>query len=361
VTTAGRLSGKRVLLTGASSGIGLEAARLFAADGARLALLARGREALQEAAGEARPDTVVLPVDLADRGAVDEAVEAAVTRLGGLDILVSNAAAGAFGHLLEVDPDDFDRAVDITFRGAVNVVRAALPHLRHSRGTVIATGSVLSRVPMGGWSSYVAAKHALRGFLNTISIEEREQRTGVRVAMVQPGVVDTPFWAYASSATGRKPRVLPEAYAAGLVARALVESAVKPKPEVLLGGATLLLDRTYFLGRGVTERVLVVFDRWVRSGGEKAPRPGSLWQPTGRAQVGAGVPGRDSILAQAQAGASARPHRPAFVQLLRQMGTAARKAIALRAVLRRPVPEEPQPSEPSNAARAAEPREPAST
>jgi NAD(P)-dependent dehydrogenase (short-subunit alcohol dehydrogenase family) len=361
VTTPGRLSGKRVLLTGASSGIGLEAARLFAADGARLALLARGREALEESARETRPDSVVLPVDLADRGAVEAAVEAAVARLGGLDIVVSNAAAGAFGHLLEVDPDDFDRAVDITFRGAVNVVRAALPHLRDSQGTIIATGSVLSRVPMGGWSSYVAAKHALRGFLNTISIEEREQRTGVRVAMVQPGVVDTPFWAYASSATGRKPRVLPEAYAAGVVARALVESAVKPKPEVLLGGATLLLDRTFALRRRVAERMLVVADRWIRSGGEKAPGPGSLWEPTGRAQVGASVRGRDSILAPAQVGRGARPDSPVLVRLLRQIGTTARKGITLRHILRRPVPEQHRPGAPADEGRAAAPRESAST
>jgi NAD(P)-dependent dehydrogenase (short-subunit alcohol dehydrogenase family) len=360
VTTPGRLSGKRVLLTGASSGIGLEAARLFAADGARLALLARGREALEESARETRLDSVVLPVDLADRGAVEAAVEAAVARLGGLDIVVTNAAAGAFGHLLEVDPDDFDRAVDITFRGAVNVVRAALPHLRDSQGTIIATGSVLSRVPMGGWSSYVAAKHALRGFLNTISIEEREQRTGVRVAMVQPGVVDTPFWAYASSATGRKPRVLPEAYAAGVVARALVESAVKPKPEVLLGGATLLLDRTFALRRRVAERMLVVADRWIRSGGEKASGPGSLWEPTGRAQVGASVRGRDSILAPAQAGRGARPDSPVLVRLLRQMGTTARKGVALRHILRRPVPEQ-HPGAPGDEGRAPAPREPAST
>jgi NAD(P)-dependent dehydrogenase (short-subunit alcohol dehydrogenase family) len=359
--TAGRLSGKRVLLTGASSGIGLEAARLFAADGARLALLARGREALEESARKTGPDTVVLPVDLADRGAVEEAVEAAVARLGGLDIVVSNAAAGAFGHLLEVDPDDFDRAVDITFRGAVNVVRAALPHLRDSRGTIVATGSVLSRVPMGAWSSYVAAKHALRGFLNTISIEEREQRTGVRVAMVQPGVVDTPFWAYATSATRRKPRVVPQAYAAGVVARALVESAVKPKPEVLLGGATLLLDSTFALRRRVAERMLVVADRWVRSGGEKAPRPGSLWEPTGRAQVGAGVRGRDSILAAAQVGRRARPDSPVLLRLLRQLGTAAREAATLRDVLQRPVPEERRRSAACDEGRAAAPREPTAT
>ena len=101
---------------------------------------------------------------------------------------------------LEVHPDDFDRTVAVTFTGAVNVIRAALPHLRASRGAVVATGSLMARVPLPTWSSYSAAKHALRGFLNSLAIEEREQRTGVRVAMVHPGPIDTPLFAQASSA-----------------------------------------------------------------------------------------------------------------------------------------------------------------
>lgn len=361
MTMAGRLDGKRVLITGASSGIGLEAARLFAGEGARLALLARGRGALEQSAREMGIQAVVLPVDVTDRKAVEDAVREAVARLGGLDIVVTNAAVGAFGHFLEVDPDEFDRVVDITFRGAVNVVRAVLPHLRDSHGTIVATASVLSRVPMPTWSSYSAAKHALRGFLNSLRVEEREQRTGVRIAMVHPGVVDTPFWAYASSATGRKPRVPPYAYSAGVVARALVESAVKPRPEVVLGGGTVLLDRTFAMGRGVAERLLVVFDRWLRSGGEQAPHPGSLWQPTERPQVGAGVPARESVFAPAQLGAGMHPNAAAAIPLLAQARAAARKAVELRHVLRRPVPERRQSSEGAASGRTPRPREPAST
>jgi NAD(P)-dependent dehydrogenase (short-subunit alcohol dehydrogenase family) len=113
-------------------------------------------------------------------------VSAAVERLGGLDVLVSNAAAGAFGHMLEVDADDFDRAVDVTFGGTVNVIRAALPHLRASCGVIVAAVSLLNRVPMPSWTAYAAAKHALRGFLNSLRVEGREQRSGARIAMVHP-------------------------------------------------------------------------------------------------------------------------------------------------------------------------------
>lgn len=357
MTPRGRLDGKRVLITGASSGIGLEAARLFAAEGARLALLARGKDALEQAARELQLDAVVLPVDLTDRAAVEEAVKRAVAWLGGLDVVVSNAAAGAFGHFLESEPDDFDRAMDITFGGAVNAIRATLPHLRASRGVIVATLSLLSRVPMPSWSSYVAAKHALRGFLNSLRIEEHEQRSGVRISMVHPGIVDTPFWSYALSATGRKPRVVPDAYAAHVVAAALVQSAVRPRREVLLGGGTLAFDRTFLLARGAAERMLVVFDRWLHSGERRAAHPGALWQATERPQLGAGIPARDSVLTLSGQRGTRRRLRAA-VRLVRHLRTSARKAVELRPALGRPLRERRRSA---RAGKAAAPYESAST
>src|SRR5215210_7752326 len=172
-----RLQGKRILITGASSGVGLAAVERFAREGADLALVARGAEALEQAASLAREHGVaahVVPADLADRAAAEAAVDGAIAALGGLDAVVSNAAAVAFGHVLEVDGDDFDRTVAITFTGAVNVIRAALPALRHARGVVVATSSIMSRMPLPAFSSYAASKHALRGFLATLQVEEKE-------------------------------------------------------------------------------------------------------------------------------------------------------------------------------------------
>ncbi|HLM08301.1 MAG TPA: SDR family NAD(P)-dependent oxidoreductase [Thermoleophilaceae bacterium] len=357
MTAPRRLPGKRVLITGASSGIGMEAARLFAAEGARLALLARGEEALEQAARELQRDAVVLPADLTDRAGVESAIEHAVAELGGLDVLVSNAAAGAFGHFLELDADDFDRVLAITFGGAVNVIRAALPHLRASRGVIVATLSLLSRTPMPSWSSYVAAKHALRGFLNSLRIEEQEQRTGVRVAMVHPGIVDTPFWSYASSATGRKPRVVPDAYAAGAIAAALVDAAVRPRREFLVGGGTRAFDQTFVFARGAAERMLVVFDRWLHSGDQRAVYPGSLWHPTECPQVEAGIPSRESVLASS--GGDGAPRRVrATVRLARHLGASARKAFELQPALSRPLRERQRSV---RAGKARAPHEPAST
>ena len=132
----------------------------------------------------------VFAVDVSDREAVEVAVAGATEgRRPGRGRVERRAVA--FGHFLEVEPEDFDRTVEITFTGAVNVIRAALPALRSSCGTVVAVSSMMARVPLPAFSSYTAAKHALRGFLNTLQVEEREQHTGVPVAMVSPGRRDT--------------------------------------------------------------------------------------------------------------------------------------------------------------------------
>ena len=126
------LQGMRILLTGASSGVGLAAVERFAREGAELVLMARGASALEEAARLARSHGATaysVPVDVSDGVATEAAVERALELLGGLDAVVTNAGAVVFGHFLEVEAEDFDRTIAVTFTGAVNVIRAALPAL----------------------------------------------------------------------------------------------------------------------------------------------------------------------------------------------------------------------------------------
>jgi NAD(P)-dependent dehydrogenase (short-subunit alcohol dehydrogenase family) len=136
--------------------------------------------------------------DLADRTATTAAVERAAAALGGLDVVISNAGALSFGHFVEIDP----------------------------------------RLPLPAFSPYAAAKHALRGFLATLAIEEREQGTGVRVAMVSPGPVATPVYRRATSATGHRPGALPAGHSPDVVAAALVRAVVHPRHHRLVGVVT---------------------------------------------------------------------------------------------------------------------------
>jgi NAD(P)-dependent dehydrogenase (short-subunit alcohol dehydrogenase family) len=292
-----RLKGMRILVTGASSGVGLAAVERFAREGAVMALLARGAEALEEAAGRARAlgaTAHTFPVDVSDRQAVESAVASAVEALSGVDAVVTNAGAVVFGHFLEVDPEDFDRAVEVTFTGAVNVIRAALPALRASCGTVVAVSSMMAQLPLPAFSSYTAAKHALRGFLNTLQVEEREQRTGVRIAMVSPGPIDTPIYGRATSATGRQPAKLFDAYDPDEVAKGIVRALVKPRNDRIIGGESKLMTALYRTARPLGEVALVFVDRWYRTGGDPAVAPGSLWSANDRARTGDGHPARRS-------------------------------------------------------------------
>jgi NAD(P)-dependent dehydrogenase (short-subunit alcohol dehydrogenase family) len=322
-----RLEGRRILITGASSGVGIAAVERFAQEGAALALVARGEDALREAAAVAREHGAVahiFPADLTDREGTTAAVQAAAAALGGLDVVVSNAGALAFGHLLEVDGEDFDRALAVTFTGAVNVIRAALPELRASRGLIVATSSIMARVPMPAFSGYTAAKHALRGFLNTLRIEEREQRSGVRVAMVSPGPIDTPIYERATSGTGRRPAILPDAYSPETVAAALVEATVAPRHDRIVGGVSKLVDRLYRHARPVGELVLLLVDRWFRTGTLPSDTPGALWEPTQAPKASGGMPSRES---------------GDLVSLARHLAGGAARAIRTAPGLLRPVPE----------------------
>jgi len=322
------MDGKRILLTGASSGVGLATTERLARGGASLVLVARGAAALEEAAERARALGAVahaLPADLADREAATAVVEQAIELLGGLDVVVSNAGAVVFGHFLEVDPEDFDRTVDVTFGGAVNLIRAALPELRASRGTLIAVSSMMARLPLPAFSSYTASKHALRGFLNTLAVEEREQGTGVRIAMIEPGPLDTPIYGRATSATGRSPARLFDAYHPDEIAKAVERALDRPRREHVVGGESKLMTLLYENVRPVGELALLFVDRWYRLGGEPTSGPGSLWEGNDRARIGDGHPARRS---------------GDVVSFARNMLRAGQRAVALGPALLRPVPEE---------------------
>jgi len=290
------LTGSRVLLTGASSGVGAAAARAFAAAGADVALLARNPDGLEKVAAVVRGHgarALVLPVDVVDRPAVEAAVARVEAEWGGLDVCVSNAAAMVFGPFNQVEPEDFDRTVAVTFLGAVNVVRAALPLLERSGGNVVVVGSVNARAPLPTFSAYAAAKHALRGWIGTMRIELSVQRSPVRISMLNPGAIDTPIWRNATSATGRMPRCPPEGYTPGTIAAGVVDLARTPRNEVTIGLEGKLFQ---FLWRvpPFSTIVLKLVYRYYMSGREQARfRP--LWEPSGDGSLDGPALGRPSL------------------------------------------------------------------
>ncbi len=290
------LAGARILLTGASSGVGAAAARAFAQAGADVALLARNAPGLERMADVVRGHgarALVLPADVADRAAVDAAVARVVAEWGGIDVAVSNAAAMVFGPFDQVAPEDFDRTVQVTFLGAVNVIRAALPALEASGGDLVVVGSVNSRAPLPTFSAYAAAKHALRGFLGTLRVELAVRGSRVRVSLLNPGAIDTPIWRNATSATGFLPRSPPEGYKPETIAAGVVDLARRPRNEVTIGLEGKLFQVLWRLPP-VAPVVLALVHRYYMSGRKPAVRR-PLWEPTGDGSFDGPALGRPSL------------------------------------------------------------------
>ena len=185
------MQGKVAVITGASRGIGAAAARVFAAAGAQVALLARSTGAVEGLAAEIGPQALALGCDVADAQAVQAAVDAVVARWGRLDVLINNAGViDPIARLTEADAAQWGQAIDINLKGVFHGIRAALPVMRaQGGGTVITVSSGAATNPLEGWSSYCASKAGALMLTRALHLEEGGH--GIRALGLSPGTVAT--------------------------------------------------------------------------------------------------------------------------------------------------------------------------
>jgi len=295
---SGRLDGGRVVVTGASSGIGLATSRRLARAGARLVLMARAADGLAAAAAAALAEgstAHVVAVDVTDRPAVEAAMATAVERLGGLESWSRRWPGSRTDPSPISRPRDFERSHDVTFRGVVNPVRAALPALERSNGTVVAVVSMASKVPIPLHSPYVAAKFGVRGFLGSLRVELRNRGSRVRVCMVHPAFIGTPFFDHATSALATRPHPLRPVYRPEDVAAAVLACVRHPRAEVNVGASATMLDLLTRFARPLSDLFLATYGVAGQRRPEPAARPGMLWEPSGEGHETGTVPGRRSL------------------------------------------------------------------
>jgi NAD(P)-dependent dehydrogenase (short-subunit alcohol dehydrogenase family) len=186
-----RLEGKSCLVTGGGSGIGLAVARRFAAEGARVAVMGRRADRLEEAAAESD----AISAEPGDVSVADDArrvVEAIVERHGGLDVLFHAAGVIRRNERLEETTDDeWNHDMGINVGGAFNVCRFAIPHLEQSRGAIVLVASQLAHVAAAGYATYAVGKGAVLALARSLAIDLGPR--GVRVNALSPGIVDTDF------------------------------------------------------------------------------------------------------------------------------------------------------------------------
>ncbi|MHC9236118.1 SDR family oxidoreductase [Pseudooceanicola sp. 502str34] len=186
-----QFEGKVVMITGASRGIGEAAARLFAEAGAKVALLARGRDEIARIAGEIGPDAIAVPCDISRYWEVEAAVNACLQAFGKLDILINNAGAlKPIAPLIEADPEEWGHVLDVNTKGVFNGMRAAMPvMLAQGGGTVITISSGAAHRPLEGWSAYCTSKAGTAMLTRAAHLENADK--GLRIMGLSPGTVAT--------------------------------------------------------------------------------------------------------------------------------------------------------------------------
>lgn len=221
-----------IVITGASSGIGLATARLAAAKGARLVIAARSHDALQLIASEicgAGGEAIAVQCDVAEREQVERVAHAAIGRFGCIDTWVNNAGIGMFGRADETDDRDARRLFDTNFWGVVNGSNVALTYLRRDGGALINVGIEISQAAAPLLAIYNASKHAVKGFTDTLRAEIEElDGAQVAITLIEPSAVNTPFAQHARNYTDREPALSDTTIEPGKVAEAILDAARTP-------------------------------------------------------------------------------------------------------------------------------------
>lgn len=278
-----KLRDQVIVITGASSGIGLATARMAAARGARLVLAARNTDAIKhvcqeihDKGGEAFP----VVADVADEEAMERLADVANRHLGGFDTWVNNAGVSIYGRMEDVPIEDERRLFETNYWGVVIGSRIAARHLRQRGGALINLGSIVSdfSVPLQG--AYCASKHAVKGFTDALRMELEAEGAPVSVTLIKPGAINTPYDAHAENYMEKEPSLPPPVYAPELVARAILHAAEHPVRDLYVGGAGRMMSLMGIMAPRLTDYVV---EKTMISAQQRrrpaAQRPHALYSP----------------------------------------------------------------------------------
>lgn len=253
------LSAQVMVITGASSGIGLVTARMAAHRGAKLVLAARSEESLRQLTEEINSsggEAVYVVADVGREEDVQRISEKAQERFGGFDTWVNNAGVSIYGNLLDVSTEDMRRLFDTNLWGVVYGSLLAAERLRTRGGAIINVGSTLSdrAIPVQG--IYSASKHAVKGFTDALRMELEAEGAPVSVTLVKPGAIATPYPQHAKNYMEREPTVPPPVYAPEVVAEAILYCAENPERDVFAGGSGKAISMSGHYAPRVTDKVM---------------------------------------------------------------------------------------------------------
>ena len=274
-----------IVITGASAGVGRATAKAFAREGARIALIARGRAGLNGARRDVEKlggEALVLPLDVADAMAIEKAADKIEEKLGPIDVWINNAMASVFSPIKEMSADEFKRVTEVTYLGYVYGTLAALRRmLPRNRGLIIQVGSALAYRGIPLQSAYCAAKHAIQGFVDSLRCELIHDKSRIRVAMIDLPAMNTPQFSWVKSRLPRKAQPVPPIYQPEIAAEAIVYGSHHPRREIYVGMPTVGAITINKVVPGLLDQYLARtgYDSQQYDGREDRHRPDNLWEP----------------------------------------------------------------------------------
>lgn len=294
-----QLKDQVVVITGASSGIGLSTARMAAKRGARLVVAARNEHALEQfchEAGRNGCDARFVVADVDSEADIRRVSSEAIRQFGGFDTWVNNAGVSIYGRILDVPIEDARKLFETNFWGLVYGSRTAAQYLRQQGGALINVGSVVSDVaaPLQGF--YSASKHAVKGFTDALRMELEQEQAPISVTLIKPGPIDTPYTQHARNYLAEEPEHIPPVYDPELVARAILHAAETPVRDLVVGGGGKLMTA---MGR-YTPRLADKFMESAMISGTKSDQPAD--------------PRRQDNLYEASSGGEERGNYPGYVR-----------------------------------------------
>jgi NAD(P)-dependent dehydrogenase (short-subunit alcohol dehydrogenase family) len=274
-----------IAITGASAGIGRATVRRFARDGARIGLIARGEERLEATKREVEQlggEALVLPLDVADADAVDDAASRIEERFGPLDVWVNNAMATVFAPVRDTTPDEFRRATEVTYLGAVWGTMAALRRMHaRDRGTIVQVGSALAYRSIPLQAAYCGAKSALRGFTESLRTELLHEGSNVHLTMVELPAHNTPQFRWSRAKMPRQPQPVPPIFQPEVAAEAIHYAAEHKRRELVVGWPAVKAVYGEKVAPGLLDRYLARFGYDAQQTEEPldGERKGNLFEP----------------------------------------------------------------------------------
>jgi len=249
-----------MVITGATSGIGLTTARMAAEGGAKLVLAARNAEALDQLASELRlkgTQVATIAADVGDPAGVERIGQAAMERFGRIDTWVNNAGVSIYGRNEDVPLEDMQRLFQTNYWGVVHGSLEAVKRMKtRGGGALINLGSEVSdrSIPLQG--IYAASKHAIKAFTDSLRMELEKDKAPLSVTLIRPAAIDTMYAVHARNYMDKEPTLPPPVYAPENVARAILYAAQHPKRDVFVGGASKAISSGGFAMPRVIDRFM---------------------------------------------------------------------------------------------------------